>query len=272
MSEGDKLTVFPKRKAIPNGVRFEVFKRDAFTCQYCGSKAPDVVLNIDHIKPVADGGENEIINLITSCFNCNSGKSDIALDDDAAIQKQRKQLEDLNERRTQLEMMVSWREGMSGIEEDYFNAIQKEFLDYSSFSANETGAKEIRRWLKKYTFNEVFAAVGKSFSQYIVTNQGETVESNSWERAFKMVPRIIEADRRGGISSEKMRIYYCRGILRRTCRWIDEKNVVSLIQDAVDAGADIELIIDLAKKVTAWRQFDDNLTSFIESKGNEEST
>lgn len=64
----------PKRKAISKKLRFEVFKRDSFTCQYCGRKAPDVVLEVDHIKPVAQGGTNTILNLITSCRECNRGK------------------------------------------------------------------------------------------------------------------------------------------------------------------------------------------------------
>ena len=65
----------PKRKAIGDKLRFEVFKRDNFKCQYCGMSAPDVVLNVDHIDPVSNGGENNILNLITSCRDCNSGKS-----------------------------------------------------------------------------------------------------------------------------------------------------------------------------------------------------
>lgn len=47
-----------KRKSISKKLRFEVFKRDSFTCQYCGKMAPDVVLEVDHINPVASGGEN----------------------------------------------------------------------------------------------------------------------------------------------------------------------------------------------------------------------
>jgi len=42
-----------ERKAISKKLRFEVYKRDKFTCQYCGRKAPDVILEIDHINPVA---------------------------------------------------------------------------------------------------------------------------------------------------------------------------------------------------------------------------
>jgi HNH endonuclease len=56
--------------------RFEVFKRDDFTCQYCGRKSPEVVLEVDHIVPVAGGGMDDVVNLRTSCWECNSGKSD----------------------------------------------------------------------------------------------------------------------------------------------------------------------------------------------------
>lgn len=63
------------RKAISKKTRFEVFKRDSFTCQYCGAHPPEVILEPDHIDPVCNGGGNNLDNLITSCFDCNRGKS-----------------------------------------------------------------------------------------------------------------------------------------------------------------------------------------------------
>lgn len=67
--------------AIRVRTRFEVFKRDEFTCQYCGRKSPEVVLEVDHIVPRAGGGTDDIINLRTSCWECNSGKSDKPLNE-----------------------------------------------------------------------------------------------------------------------------------------------------------------------------------------------
>jgi len=55
--------------------RFEIFKRDNFTCQYCGRSAPMVQLELDHIKPQTKHGDNSKNNLITSCKECNIGKS-----------------------------------------------------------------------------------------------------------------------------------------------------------------------------------------------------
>ncbi len=36
--------------------RFDILRRDKFTCQYCGRSAPDVELHVDHIIPRAKGG------------------------------------------------------------------------------------------------------------------------------------------------------------------------------------------------------------------------
>lgn len=63
------------RKPLSKRVRFEVFKRDLFTCQYCGRTPPAVVLECDHIEPVAEGGSDEEGNLVTACFDCNRGKA-----------------------------------------------------------------------------------------------------------------------------------------------------------------------------------------------------
>jgi hypothetical protein len=61
--------------AIGKTLRFEVFKRDGFACQYCGKRPPDTILEVDHIDPRANGGTDIEINLITSCFDCNRGKA-----------------------------------------------------------------------------------------------------------------------------------------------------------------------------------------------------
>lgn len=64
----------PRRKGLSQKTRFEVFKRDHFTCQYCGAHPPGVLLHVDHFLAVANGGTNDIDNLITACEPCNQGK------------------------------------------------------------------------------------------------------------------------------------------------------------------------------------------------------
>lgn len=69
------------RKAISKGKRFEIFKRDNWTCRYCGAQPPGVVLHVDHVVPLAGGGTDEEENLVTSCQPCNIGKGAKGLGD-----------------------------------------------------------------------------------------------------------------------------------------------------------------------------------------------
>lgn len=77
-----------KRRGLPKAMRFEVFKRDRFTCRYCGSTPPDAVLHCDHVRPVCRGGQNALENLVTACRDCNAGKGARLLDDRSKIERQ----------------------------------------------------------------------------------------------------------------------------------------------------------------------------------------
>ena len=64
------------RIRIPTEVRKYVFQRDKYQCQSCGKKNDETDLTIDHIIPLARGGQNDISNLQTLCFTCNLQKTD----------------------------------------------------------------------------------------------------------------------------------------------------------------------------------------------------
>lgn len=65
---------------VTKRMRFEILRRDDYACQYCGQLAPDVVLTIDHVIPVALGGTDDASNLVTACKDCNAGKTSIQPD------------------------------------------------------------------------------------------------------------------------------------------------------------------------------------------------
>lgn len=155
-----------KRKGIPKRVRFEVLKRDKFTCQYCGRQAPDVVLSIDHIKPFSKGGTNEITNLITSCFDCNSGKTDIELSDDSAIKKQKAQLDLLQERREQLEFMRQWQLELTDEVMTEAKIVNDVVRKMSGMSLTDEGLHAADKLIRQFGLELVCESVRIAFGKY----------------------------------------------------------------------------------------------------------
>lgn len=82
----DELDAYLKRTRMHNtnvkewySLRMKVFKRDKFTCQYCGKIGGK--LEADHIIPFSKGGGDELSNLVTSCRKCNRQKKDKSKDE-----------------------------------------------------------------------------------------------------------------------------------------------------------------------------------------------
>ena len=65
--------------AVGARLRFEILKRDAFRCRYCGSNTLSAVLEIDHVIPISGGGSDDPSNLLTACFTCKRAKSNVSL-------------------------------------------------------------------------------------------------------------------------------------------------------------------------------------------------
>ncbi|MBZ2166988.1 HNH endonuclease [Methanobacterium spitsbergense] len=69
---------FTQRDPIPPAIRHEVFKRDNYRCLECGKTNKETTLHLDHIRPVTQGGSDELDNLQTLCETCNIAKSNRA--------------------------------------------------------------------------------------------------------------------------------------------------------------------------------------------------
>lgn len=62
----------PNRR--PAFTRFNVFLRDQFSCQYCGSEGSAENLTFDHVIPRSRGGRTNWENVVTACSPCNLKK------------------------------------------------------------------------------------------------------------------------------------------------------------------------------------------------------
>lgn len=248
-----------KRKPLSKKIRFEVFKKDNFTCQYCGSKAPDVILEVDHIKPVAEGGDNDLLNLVTSCFSCNRGKSKRLLKDNSVLEKQRLKIEELNIRRQQLEMMLEWRNGLTNNNEfeanktiDYFNN------KFVSISLNEKGKSVISKFVDKYGVIKIMDTIDLCKNKYEGFYDDDQDLAN---KVLDAIPKFITLENK---PEYVKRIAYLRGILRNKFRYINDKKYYTIMTEAYKKGIDLEDLIRKAKadELKHWSYFSDMIEEF----------
>jgi hypothetical protein len=238
-----------ERKSISKKVRFEIFKRDSFTCQYCGRSAPDAVLEVDHIIAVANGGNNEITNLITSCFDCNRGKKHRKLTDSQAIKVQKKELDKLNKRKEQLEMMAKWQMELIDIEKQEAEKIIYVInAKYDlNISCSDNNIKEFSKIIKKYGFSE-------SLESSLLA-----IEKNGEEVTFKNISNICHTRK---IDKEKpylKDLYYIRAIMRNRFSYINEYQAISLMEQAYRAGVSIDELTKKAKEFSNWYDWEEEI-------------
>ncbi len=159
-----------ERKTLSKKIRFEVFKRDKFTCQYCGRMSPDVILEIDHIKPVAEGGDNSIINLITSCRDCNRGKGKTLLSENVEIKKQQQQLRDLADKNEQSKMMIEWKKELLEARNEEVETISDLIQSITGYELNDDDSRLIYRLVMRFGFSLVWQSTEISFGKYYDDN------------------------------------------------------------------------------------------------------
>jgi len=236
--------IMAKRKGISKRVRFEVLKRDAFTCQYFGGVAPDVILHIDHIKPVSKGGNNGILNLVTSCQSCNSGKSNIELSDDSAIKKQQKQLANMAEKREQIKLMIEWRESLENADDLLIDSVSelvsKLMVDRSP---NEHGLMIIRKAIKKHGYQCVIDSIHKSYGL------SSTIEDfcKKWSGGFSYIGKKQDNDAKA--------VSYIKGILRNRFNHFNVNRFYSEVSKCDFNEADLSLLTSKAKTCHTVSEF-----------------
>ena len=225
-----------KRKVVSKKLRFEVFKRDSFTCQYCGKKAPDSVLHIDHITPVSKGGKNTLMNLVTSCVDCNLGKGSRTLCYDSAVTASQRQAEMLQERREQIEMMRDWHLSLVDQGNDEVEAVNDLYkaLTNGERMISSTYKPEIKKMIDKFGLNCVLESLRDGSDSYADPS--------------------MALNKLGGICACKTNPFYrkrayCAAILRSKITYgkFNQYEFNKLMQRGYDAGGD-----DFMDSVEKW--------------------
>ena len=245
-----------KRKSISKKTRFEVFKRDSFTCQYCGRSSPEVVLEIDHINPVKNGGDNDIMNLITSCFDCNRGKGKRTLGNNEVIKKQTEQLKMLNAKKEQLEMMLEWRKELLNFEEKQVDEIENFLLEKTGSGFSEYGRKQCKKNIKEFGFEEVYESAIISVDQYFEEGNEESIT-----KAFNYIKYICRSRKNADKNPNAYKINYLCKMGENEFNYFDKFKIRKYLQNNFEEE-DFEVIKEMIIISKNYTQFKENLWNF----------
>lgn len=145
----------PRLLNMSKKLRFSVFHRDGFTCQYCGKRPPEVILEADHIVPRVEGGKDQLENLVTACFDCNRGKSDTSLR--KTPEQVKINIANIKEKAEQLREFYKYQQQV----EDFNNGRVERLADTWSdlwdgkFELNLLGRNSMKRFLKDLDPEEI---------------------------------------------------------------------------------------------------------------------
>lgn len=255
-----------RRKAIPKAVRFEVFKRDKFTCQYCGAKAPDVMLECDHITPHSLTQDNIILNLVTACHSCNNGKSDKVLSDDSALAKQHAQLSQLQERRDQLEMMMQWQRALAEIDASAVESMATFYADLvPGRILNEKGKSEIKAALRSYSFDDIATMLRDATAKHLRID-GDSATDESADIATRVFFNEMKYRKRREQDPVGSQLAYVSGIVRkRSYSWSTSRSIYcrERLREAFDEGVTLEEIKRIAIESGSWSDWNDHMDSYL---------
>lgn len=238
-----------KRAPISAKLRFEVFKRDKFTCQYCGKSAAsaDVLiearpisaagsgLHLDHVDPVKLGGDNDITNLITACVTCNLGKGATPLGQGTLMQNTVKQMEDLQARRDLLKMVAQWRSELKTVKSEAISSLVSyaEQTPFGHVTITKEAVSELSKALKKHPIEDIFQVIDDAQEQKSdpAFYDDEDEISEGYSKRLGVLLRQI------GRPEYEAKLSYAAGILRnRFERYFSSSRAGAAIKPFMDAS------------------------------------
>jgi len=239
-------------------LRFEIFKRDEFTCQCCGKSTPNVVLYVGYKKPIEEGGTTDENNLETRCYECSAQKP----------------LEHLSERREQLEMMIEWKRGWRTYQSDSLElVIEYIHSKMPGFSLKEKAKKEVGKALKKYNVAKVLDTIDDAAEKTLRYDGNDELIRDSVEEYINNIHKFLYVDSQPVI---RQKMFYVCGICKNRFNYWNRVKGMQLLETYVEAlkrhgyneGMLIkdmdEEVMPMTKKCKNWSEWSSILDSWTD--------
>ena len=170
-------------------------------------------------------------------------------------------MDELQERREQLELMMQWREGLRDLDEVAVERLTQYWEKHApGWSVNDGGKRSMKKWLHTYSVAEVCVAMDTAATQYLKFDEDKTVTEDSWDVAFHKIPGICRVRRASVSDPDLKQLFYIRGILRsRIPGYFDEPKALQYLKNARSWEVPLDRLTEIALAVKNWSQFLDAL-------------
>jgi len=241
-------------------IKFEVFEKDSFRCQFCGSRAPNVTLKLLRIQETND--KDTWLNtafLSTSCTNCENKKAGIINDGFISI-------EELEERLQQLKMLINWRKGMFKIRKQQLeNLITYWQNKIPGYEINSDQKKHLLSYMTKYSGDEIRNAMNVACDKFVNFNPDKSYDHSSVSDAFYKVQEICLQKTEIANSNETEGLNQIHVHLKQNIDgFFDAQRAAQWLTYARSWEVSIEDLIRMAQSVATWTEFAVNIDEMVE--------
>lgn len=228
------------QKSTSERIRFEVFMRDYFTCQKCGLKSPDALLEIVCVRPISSDEKIDSSNLTTSCKGC-------------VLEGHLVQTDSFQERKNQVQMMFASHLETVAINSVVTDNLSERWLDITNqrFPLDEKDLLLLKKMQRDFNPAEILASMDIASEQYFSFENGELNEisvKHAWSKVSGICKNRNFEKNTPGIS----RLPYIIGILRNRFNYCDSEAAMRIMKLALSQGKDIEWIEQHSKESANW--------------------
>jgi hypothetical protein len=246
-------------------IKYEIFEKDAFKCQFCGTGTPNVTLQLVRIQDAQQNDEwLDLAFLSTSCKICEKKKSGV----EEKSPNNYMSIDELEERLQQLKMLINWRKGMLNIRKQQLaNLISYWENKIPDFETNNDQKKYLAAYISKYSSDEIRSAMDMAVDKFIKFSDDGTLDKNSILTAFSKIPEICQT------KTEIVNTHETDGLQRihnqleqGISGFFDSNRASQWLNYARSWEVPIDDLFKMATSVKSWTEFSLNIDKMVEKQ------
>lgn len=135
------------------------------------------------------------------------------------------------------------------------------WFEYSGYSINDKGIRDLRRWITKYGIDKTVDGIKTCCETYLQYDKSNIATRESAENAFSKIPVIIKSKEKQKENPYLKDFYYIRGILRNRFGNNANYGILEILESAFISGWSIDNLKNQAKESLSLWSFKESVST-----------